>query len=155
MINLKGSEIDVLRSLSRHGVRFVVVGGRAANYHKIMREAPDLDLFYSSAGDDPSLLLECLKRYGDGNLTLDSLSNVIQITSFDGPIQLHSKIDAISFDEVYSNAAVVNVDGVQVPFISTAHFLQNKRESGQKPDREKDLRDVAELEDMLGKNPAD
>lgn len=149
MINLNPSEIDVLRSLIREEVRFVIVGGRAANYHQILRAAPDLDLFYSDSESNPAKLLECLKQYGGGDLTLDSLNIAIQINSFGGPIQLHSKIDAVSFDEAYSNAVFENVENIQIPFISIHHFLQNKRESGLKPDREKDLDDVATLEKIL------
>jgi len=148
MINLNSSEIDVLRTLLEREVRFLVVGGRAVNFHGHLRPAPDLDLFYSDTDDNKARLLEALKPFGGNNLTFDSLAAIIQVNIYGNPIQLHSEIDAISFDDASSQIVFAKCANLKLPFISCNHLLQNKRASGHKPDRKKDLDDVAALESL-------
>ena len=149
MVNLNPSENDLLRALVQHGVQFVVVGGRAVNFHGHLRAAPDLDLFYSKTGDNPLRLIDALRPFGGTALTLDSLAaTVVQVNIHGSPIQLHPEIDGVSFDETYANAVFIQYAGVRLPFISCPHLLQSKRASGRKPDRQKDLDDVAALQTL-------
>jgi len=148
MINLNRVELDVLRKLLEKRVKFVIIGGRAVNFHGIFRGAPDLDLFYSKGRDNSLCLLDALRQFGGDNLTPDSLSAIVQINIYGNPIQLHSEIDGISFTDVYAQAVFVVLEGVCLPFISYAHLLENKRIVGLKSGRNKDLDDVLELSEL-------
>ena len=60
-------------------------------------------------------------------------------------IDLLAKITGVSFSEAYDSRLVIEMDGLDVPVISPAMLLQNKRATG----REKDAADARELEAWL------
>ena len=151
MINLNGSEINVLRAFLENGVKFVVVGGRAVNFHGHLRPAQDLDVFYSKEQVNCEALLKVLNQDWGKSLTMNSLEAVVQIDSYGGPIQLHCHIDGVSFLKAYADRVFGNSSGVLIPFISCAHLIQNKRKSGRRPDRNKDIEDLQALQAICKK----
>jgi hypothetical protein len=54
-------EIEVLRSFLACGVRFLVVGGRAVQFHGHMRSAKDLDLLVEFSASNWDKLLRALR----------------------------------------------------------------------------------------------
>jgi len=58
-------------------------------------------------------------------------------------IEILTRIDGVTFDEVSSDALSVDIGGCSVPVIGLAALLRNKKASG----RPKDLLDVEALEE--------
>ena len=146
MINLNDSEINVLRAFLENSVKFVVVGGRAVNFHGHLRPAQDLDVFYSKELVNCEALLKILNQDFDKSLTMNSLVAGVKINIAGSPIELHSHIDGVSFLDAYADKVFGNNIGVLIPFISCAHLIQNKRESGRRSDRDKDIDDLRALQ---------
>ncbi len=149
MHTLNNVEADFIDRLLEAGVRFIVVGGHAVNFYLhgygALREMKDLDLFYSTEAEDLRNLLSCLNdaRITDPELTIETLAQrgVVISKRF---IDLKPRIPGVSFEKAWDQREVgwnFQVGG-EIPVISLADLLKNKRASG----RPQDLDDVALLE---------
>lgn len=145
---LNNVETELLRLLAEHGVKFIVVGGHAVQFHGHLRPAKDLDVFFSTEGDNPFKLQSALvaARVPVAQIPIASLSSPTAQVRIGGwhNTELLGYIVGVSFEEAYSGAISVSELNVnaRVSVISLAHLIQNKRTLG----RPQDLEDVAALE---------
>ena len=87
-----------------------------------------------------------LSRIGFGslNLTTDDFTTLDRVVQLGFPpyrIDIITSISGVEFDSAWENRLIVDVDGVQVPFIGRDDLLANKIATG----RPKDLLDVKYL----------
>jgi len=136
-----------LQLLLANDVAFMVVGGYAVAAHGHPRYTGDLDIWLLIDRDNAEKLVHVLREFGFGALDLaadDFLveDHVVQLGREPIRIDLLTGLDGVSFSECISRAVSVDIDGLQVPFISREDLLKNKRSSG----RSQDLADVEALE---------
>lgn len=138
----------LLRSLSEHRVRFVVVGGYAMAVAGIARATYDLDVFVEPTKANARRLARVSKAFGYLELariapTYFSLAKQIAAIGRK-PLQVDfiTTIDGVSFKDAWASRVDVVADGVSVPFLGFDNLLVNKRSAG----RAKDLDDVKALE---------
>jgi len=129
-----------------NGVRFLIVGGYALAAHGYPRATDDFDAWVLANSENAEKVVECLAEFGFGslNLTTDdftSLDRVVQLGYPPYRIDIITSISGVEFDSAWANRLVVDVDGMQVPFIGRDDLLTNKRATG----RPKDLLDVKYL----------
>jgi len=127
-------------------VRFLVVGGYALAVHGYPRATDDFDAWVWVNSENAAKIVECLAAFGFGslNLTTDDFTTLDRVVQLGYPpyrIDIITSISGVEFDRAWANRLVVDIDGLQVPFIGRDDLLTNKRATG----RPKDLLDVEYL----------
>jgi hypothetical protein len=127
-------------------VRFLVVGGYALAAHGYPRATDDFDAWVWANSENAEKIIEGLTEFGFGKLNLSAddfttLDRVVQLGYPPYRIDIITSISGVEFDTAWANRLVVDVDGLQVPFIGRDDLLANKRATG----RPKDLLDVEYL----------
>ena len=132
--------------LNSNGVEYLIVGGYALAVHGHPRYTGDLDFWIGHAPDNAARVLAALQQFGFGALgiTLDDLSTPGQVIQLGYPparIDLLTSIDGVDFRQARERQQVVQIGGIDLPFISLEDFKANKRASGR-------LKDLADLESL-------
>ena len=127
-------------------VRFLVVGGYALAAHGYPRATDDFEAWVWANSENAEKIVECLAEFGFGSLNLSTddfttLDRVVQLGYPPYRIDIITSISGVEFENAWANRLVVDVDGLQVPFIGRDDLLKNKRATG----RPKDLLDVEYL----------
>ena len=129
-----------------NGVRFLVVGGYALAAHGYPRATDDFDAWVWANSENAEKIVECLSEFGFGslNLSADDFTTPDRVVQLGYPpyrIDIITSITGVEFENAWANRWVIDVDGLQVPFIGRDDLLKNKRATG----RPKDLLDVEYL----------
>lgn len=154
--------LGMLHALTRHGVRYVVIGGVAAQAHGVPRTTQDVDVVV--AVDHPNAVnvsaalsdLDARTRGVDEDLLgIDVREPATSASGANFTLTFrHGWLDvfppdlvpgAPPFDELERAALIVELDDVRVTGASRQHLFAMKRSAG----RPHDLRDVAIIEDPL------
>ena len=143
---------EFLGLLEKHKVEYVVVGGYAVGVHGFPRYTGDIDVFVAISRENAARLLNVFAEFGFGSLNIkteDFLEpdTVVEIGREPMKIQVLTGIDGISFDRCRSDRILVNVSGMQVPFIGFDSLLANKAASPRSKDRI-DLEELTHLKDL-------
>lgn len=139
---------DMLSIFNEEQVEYLVIGAYALAAHGNPRATKDLDLWTRCSEQNAERVVAALKRFGapvselkDADFLTPGIT--FQIGIAPRRIDIVTQIDGITFDSAYPNRSYVNVDGVDVPVISRADLVINKRAAG----RPQDLADAAWLEE--------
>jgi hypothetical protein len=97
-------------------------------------------------------LIKALAKFGAplSDISASDFSSVgiiFQIGNSPRRIDIITSIDGVKFDRAYANKATIFLEGLEVPVISMADLITNKRASG----RKQDLADVEKLESAANK----
>ena len=127
-------------------VRFLIVGGYALAAHGCPRATDDFDAWVWTNSENAEKIVKCLSEFGFGslNLTTDDFTTLDRVVQLGFPpyrIDIITSISGVEFDSAWENRLIVDVDGMQVPFIGRDDLLANKIATG----RPKDLLDVERL----------
>lgn len=132
-------------------VRFVMIGGYAYNLYRNPRATGDIDFFVAISDANEQLLRNSLIDFGFGASLPDATTPLLvmgKILMLGRPplrIDILTKIDGVSFEEVEKTCLFVELDGLRIPVISPQMLLRNKESTG----RPKDTVDATELRRML------
>lgn len=137
---------EMLQCLLEENVRFLLVGAYAVAVHGYPRATQDIDFFVRAAPDNASRLMKALARFGAPlhDATESDFSSegiVFQIGNSPRRIDILTRISGVEFERAYANRKTVSLEGLEVPVISLADLIDNKRASG----RPKDLVDLETL----------
>ncbi len=138
---------DMLQCLLEENVRFLLVGAYALAVHGFPRATKDIDFFVWATPENAANLVGALARFG---APLDGISEsdfstpgiVFQIGNSPRRIDILTNISGIEFEQAYANRKNVFLEGLEIPVISLADLIANKRATG----RTQDLADVEKLE---------
>lgn len=101
---------DVFACLSRHDVRYVVIGGIAAVLHGVPRATFDLDLLIDPALGNARRLLDALLDAGLGTASFTSAEDVVanEITVFKDRVRLdvQTRTPGLVFEEAWGSTAL-------------------------------------------------
>jgi len=131
-------------------VRFVMIGGYAYNLYRNPRATGDIDFFVAISDENEQFIRKVLIAFGFNESLPDSSKPILvsgKILMLGRPplrIDILTKIDGVSFDEVESTCLILDLEGLQVPVISPQMLLRNKESTG----RAKDAADAFELRRM-------
>jgi len=136
---------DVFASLSRHDVRYLVIGGIAVVLHGVPRATFDLDILIDATPDNANRLLQAFVDAGLGTATLttpdDVLANEITIFKDRVRIDVQTSTPGLAFAEAWPRRDVMVFRGQSFPVVSRMDLIASKRAAG-KP---VDLEDVRQL----------
>ncbi len=139
---------EFIKSLNFEGVRYLLLGGYAVNYHGHHRFTGDIDFWIAIDSDNAARVSKALQRFGfsaasvkpelfvePGRVHMFGIKPV-RVDLLTGP-------SGVDFDECYARRVRDTLDGVEVSIISLADLRRNKLASG----RGKDLLDLKQLPD--------
>jgi predicted nucleotidyltransferase len=143
---------EILTLLSKHQVRYLIVGGEAVIYYGHARLTGDIDLFYEASSGNVANLYQTLAEFWKGDIPeMDSSEALLEpgiILQFGVPpnrLDLLNTIDGVSFQDAWRNKTTVYIqvadNKVPVYFIGLDDLIRNKESLG----RFKDLEDLKYL----------
>jgi hypothetical protein len=140
---------DILRAFVDEKVEFLLVGAYALAAHGYPRATMDMDLWVKRSSGNAEAVLHALRRFGAPLQNLskaDLMENdtVFQIGVAPRRVDIITTASGLDFDDAYSNAVAVDIEGIEVRIPSVADLIRNKRASG----RTKDLADAEALETL-------
>lgn len=152
---------DLFIAMAQRGIRYLVAGGFAVNFHQVQRATMDLDLIVWLERDNILRFLDMAEELGfvprlpvlaldfaDANTRQDWIEQkgmmVFSLVHRHNPFET---IDIFSqepapFDELAGRALQIKVFGVTVPVVGRDDLIAMKKRAG----RDKDLFDIAQLE---------
>jgi hypothetical protein len=134
--------IEMLTLLNQHQVRYLVVGGYALGLHGHPRYTKDFDIWVERSGLNLNLFHQALADFGielnEEGKKLFLAGNHFWLGKPPWAIDFIGNPTGIEFEACYAARAETTLEGVTVPFLSKAHFIQNKTAIG----RPQDLADV-------------
>ena len=130
----------------RRGVRFVIVGAHALAHHARPRYTKDLDILLEPSEANAEKVVASLEEFGFGGLGIvaadfEEPGRILQLGVPPNRIDLMTRIDGVSFDEVWESRADGAYGRVTVAFIGYEALMRNKAASG----RPQDLVDLETL----------
>jgi hypothetical protein len=140
---------DLLSEFSAGRVEFLLVGAHAMAVHGHVRATKDLDVWVRPTPENAVRILKALKEFGAPLLDLTETDlatpgTVFQIGVPPLRIDLVTRIDGVEFEEAWGRRVMSPLDGLEIPTLSRADLIANKRATG----RLRDLADVEELEKL-------
>jgi predicted nucleotidyltransferase len=143
---------DFLGLLEKHNVEYVVVGGYAVGVHGFPRYTGDMDVFVGISRENAGRLVDVFEEFGFESLGLkpsDFLEpdTAVEVGREPMKIQVLTGIDGVTFDKCRSDRMMVNISGLQVPFIGLESLLANKAASPRSKDRI-DLEELTRLRNL-------
>ena len=137
---------EFVELLNRNNAEYLIVGGYAVGIHGHPRYTGDLDIWLNPNVENAERIVNCVNLFGFGSFNLKvedftKLGNIIQLGYPPLRIDLLTEIDGVTFNECYEKRKVVEIDDLQVNFISYEDLILNKMKSG----RHKVLDDIDNL----------
>jgi hypothetical protein len=130
---------EFLRSLSSHGVEYLLVGGYAVGLHGHPRTTDDMDVWVNPIPENASKLVNALVDFGyaASNLSPTPFTNPAKIVRLGVPpvcIDLVMSISGADFASSYARRKLDDFTGAPVSLISLDDLKANKRAAGQPND---------------------
>jgi hypothetical protein len=137
---------EFLESFVRHDVRFLIIGGYALAAHGHPRYTKDLDVWVWPDPENVDRILAALDDVGFGSLGLESADFlepgvIIQLGREPQRVDLLTSATGLEFGRAFENRILVELGGIEIPFVSIDDLRTNKAATGR-------LRDLADVEDL-------
>lgn len=133
---------DFIRTLHRHRVRFLVIGGYAMAHHGLVRATNDVDILIATDEPNRARIRAASREFvgvEPSELALRPRNGMFRIGPPSAHVDVTTKIDGIGdFDRAWSRRSRGEFFGVRVAYLSLEDMLRTKRAAG----RPKDLGDV-------------
>lgn len=134
---LDRDELEVVRSFQDAGVRFVIVGGRAVQFHGHARPAKDLDLLVDLSAENSPRLQAALKPLNAGVPPFEELSPQRKYQArlrFNETVELLTAIDGVSFADAWRESIETVFAEFHVRVLSRAPLIVSKQHSPRQVD---------------------
>jgi hypothetical protein len=131
-------ELQVIRAFLEAGVRFLVAGGRAAQFHGRSRPTKDLDLLVETSPENRKALAAALKSLGTDvdPYEFESLSQERpsrgQVCRY--PVEFMTAIRGVRFLDAWSDGVEASADGLAFRILSKPHLISSKTGTGRSLD---------------------
>ena len=139
-----------LRTADQHGLRLLLVGGGAVNFHGYQRQSADVDFWIDASPENFERLLRVLHAQGYAidrlpQAVLEAQQNISIKMSPDLDLELNTRFDpGCSFQEAWDRRVSAELAGQPVARFHVLHrddLIASKLRAG----RPRDLMDVQEL----------
>ncbi len=145
-LNLDPNFKEFINLLHSEGVRYLLLGGYAVNYHGYHRFTGDIDLWIAIDAANANRVSAALQKFGFSAEAVkpELFTEAGRVHMFGRKplrIDLLTGPSGVEFEECYRRRIVDSLDGVSLSIISLADLRCNKSASG----REKDLLDLKGL----------
>jgi len=136
-----------LKSLNSAGVRYLLVGGYAVNFHGYHRHTEDIDVWIAIDPENLKKVSQALQSFGGfspSQVAPEAFARPGHVFMFGREpvrIDILTGPSGVDFDRCWQRRGQFDLDGVTVSIISLDDLKTNKRASG----RPKDIADLASL----------
>jgi len=154
--NLGAGEIQCLKALAVHDVRYLVVGGYAVRFHGHLRKTTDLDVLTGNTNDDAIRLcaaLEQIMGFKNPKVQPDKILNQarkIPLQNFGHEFEILTAADGVDFDAAYERKRKSVVNGYEIAVIANGDLIAMKKASG-RPNDIDDIRHLEAIKDLREK----
>jgi len=129
-----------LNIFKKYKIRYLIVGGYAVMKYSEPRFTKDLDLFISTDQDNANGMYSALKEFGAPleNLTSDDFTHKGYFYQMGRPplrIDIMMSIPGVDFNEAWANREIVELDDLNLFFISRSDLIRAKEASGRPQDK--------------------
>lgn len=144
---------DFIEKANDNGVRMLLVGGGAVNFHGYQRHSADIDFWIELTSENLNRLKLALNQLGYQfekfpDEVLQGLQNISVKISPVVDLELITRFNpGKSFEQAFNDSVAVSIDGLELKsyhVISFEDLINSKIKSG----REQDLRDVYMLQEI-------
>ncbi len=134
---------EMLVSLLREKVEFILVGAYALAAHGFPRATGDMDIWVKPNFENSKKVYKALAKFGApiSEIREDEFSQpglIFQIGVVPRRIDIITKISGVEFDVADADKIVVSIENLKLPVLSIELLIKNKMATG----REKDLLDA-------------
>ncbi len=136
---------EFIQCLNSNNVKYLLIGGWAVGLHGHPRATKDIDFLIFIDNTNLENLEKALKSFGAPPVDIDYLrekGNVIRIGVSPILIDIINEADGIDIEDCYSRKEIIKVEDIEIPVISRADLIINKKSTGRKAD----MADVEKLE---------
>ena len=131
---------DLLNLFAKHNVRYLVVGGYAVMKYSEPRFTKDMDIWIATNAENAGYVYVALKEFGAPltNLTPDDFTQKDYFYQMGKPplrVDVMMSIPGIEFEEAWTNRELVQLDDLEIPFISRSDLIRAKKASGRPQDK--------------------
>ena len=137
---------ELLESLNKNKVRYLLIGGYAVGMHGHPRATEDIDLFVSRDEHNAKRIIWALTEFGLGTSNLKpeiftQENSLVVMGVAPLAVDILNYLKGIDFESAFQRRKVVTCAGIEVNLISLEDLIKNKIAVG----RHKDLADVERL----------
>lgn len=137
---------ELLSTLAKHRVRYLVVGGYAVMRYTEPRFTKDLDLWIATDEENAKAVFRAMKEFGAPllGLTAHDFTEKGYFYQMGKPpfrLDIMMSIPGVEFEAAWENREETLLKGLTIPFISKADLIRAKDASG----RPQDLLDAENL----------
>ena len=140
---------SLLKSLSAHDVKCVVIGAMAFPVHGYARNTLDIDFFIEPTPENAARCRNALMDFGydmtDCSVE-DLLTKKVLIRQYIVSCDMHPFVKGVTWEEVWANRVTGSIRGSQAFFASLADLIRMKEAAGRPQDLE-DLKVLRKLRD--------
>jgi hypothetical protein len=135
--------VDLLETLQRHEVPFLVVGGYAVAHAGHLRATKDLDIYVPRSTVINSRLARALSEFLKLEVSEDDTDAAFLrfFLGRPGAFDIIRKLPGVTWPTAWKGRSVGWFFGIEVPYLGIAELIRNKRAVG----RHTDLADVEQL----------
>lgn len=143
------ADLNIYRSLNKHKVKYILIGGMAAIIYGSPRLTKDTDIFIEPTLENCKRLVAALQSVNFGTANLTSAEKVLknEVSMFKDYRRLDvlTKVKGISFKEVWPRRVIRRLEGVRLFVISLPDLIVSKKAAA----REIDKYDVKTLKKVI------
>ena len=138
---------EMLQFLLNNKVKFLVVGAYAMGAYGYPRATGDFDIWVEASEENSKRIYKALEQFGAPLMELTEKTFcqkdiIFQIGVAPRRIDIITHVDGVTFGKAYESRKNIEIEDMNVPFISKADLIKNKKATG----RDKDRLDVTYLE---------
>ncbi|OEU46112.1 MAG: hypothetical protein BBJ60_12175 [Desulfobacterales bacterium S7086C20] len=131
---------ELLKIFKKYKIRYLIVDGYAVMKYSEPRFTKDLDLFIPTDQDNANGMYLALKEFGASleNLTSDDFTHKGYFYQMGRPplrIDIMMSIPGVDFNEAWANREIVELDDLNLFFISRSDLIRAKEASGRPQDK--------------------
>jgi hypothetical protein len=130
----------MLQFLLDNKVKFLVVGAYAMGAYGYPRATGDFDIWVEASAENSKRVYKTLAEFGAPlaevtEQTFCELGIMFQIGVAPRRIDIITKIDGVEFDRAYPQRQQIQIDDLDIPFISKENLIKNKLSTGRDKDK--------------------
>ena len=132
----------IFKSLLRHNVEFLLVGGYAVNYHGYNRSTGDMDIWLKPDNANKANFLAMLKNENFNKNSLKIIENLnfedancFHIGKPPKRIDFLTKISGVEFAEAWKERVFLKFEDFNVPVLQLNHLIISKIATGRLQDK--------------------
>ncbi|MFH1379969.1 MAG: hypothetical protein ABII23_06800 [bacterium] len=136
----------MLQILLNHEVKFLIIGAYAMGAYGYPRATGDFDIWVETSLENSIKIHKSLGEFGAPtseitDKTFAEKGIIFQIGVAPRRIDIITHIDGVNFQEAYISRENIEIEQLNLPFISKENLIKNKQSTG----RKKDILDVEYL----------